>query len=131
MRVEKVSERENSSHLSDDGSGEVSQVLLCRLEIETVHQALRHPRVKSDANPTIADEPDQCQLMNYDVIPLHSDLSIDDQMNIFTQVKNTYRKAKLALFFLTRTKTFLFRSTDYSFDHYSRLFDRVRGLSCQ
>jgi hypothetical protein len=54
--------------------------------------------VKSDTNPTIIDEPDQSNLMNYDVIPTHSDLSIDDRMNIFTPVKNTDRKVKLAFF---------------------------------
>ena len=64
------------------------------LEIQTVHQALRHPRTKSDVNPTLNEEPDQCELMNYHVIPLHSDLSIDDQMNIFTPLKNTYRKVR-------------------------------------
>jgi HrpA-like RNA helicase len=81
------------------------------LEIETIHRTVRHPRMKSDANPTMTDEPDQCELMNYNVIPLHSNLSIDDEMNIFTPMKNAFRQVQLALF-LTRTETFLFRSTD-------------------
>ena len=63
------------------------------LEIQTFHQALRYPRGRSDSHAlTHADDLDQCQLFNYDVIPLHSDLCIDDQMNIFTPSKSTFRK---------------------------------------
>ena len=52
---------------------------------------------------------DQCQPMNYDVIPLHFDLSIDDQMNIFTPVKNTYRRSQLSPFFALELQSlFLF-----------------------
>ncbi|CAF1244655.1 unnamed protein product [Rotaria sordida] len=35
---------------------------------------------------------DQCKKFNYHIIPLHSDLSMDDQVNIFTPAKTTYRK---------------------------------------
>jgi HrpA-like RNA helicase len=92
------------------------------LEIQTVHQALRHPRVKPEANPTETNELDQCQLMNYDVIPLHSDLSIDDQMNIFTPTKNTYRKVRQIFSALTETLSRSDHPGDESrgkFDHHS------------
>ena len=62
------------------------------LEIQTVHEALRFPRGKPDPNKFNLDEFDQCRKLNYDVIPLHSDLSIDDQMNIFAPAKSTFRK---------------------------------------
>ena len=93
-------ENSDSSHLSDHRSGQMSPILPTSarrrdstdlvflpelLEIQTVHLALRHPRTKSDVNPTLNEEPDQCQLMNYHV--MHSDLSIDDRMNIFRKVR--------------------------------------------
>lgn len=62
------------------------------LEIQTVHEALRFPRGKPDSTKFNLNDFDESIKFNYDIIPLHSDLSIDDQMNIFASVKNTYRK---------------------------------------
>jgi HrpA-like RNA helicase len=62
------------------------------LEIQTVHEALRFPRGKPDSAKFNLDDFDECQKCNYDIIPLHSDLSMDDQMSIFTPAKSTYRK---------------------------------------
>ena len=63
------------------------------LEIQTFHQALRFSSSKSIESSTFdSNQFDQCQLKNYDVIPLHADLTVDDQMNIFTPAKNTFRK---------------------------------------
>ncbi|CAF1670420.1 unnamed protein product [Rotaria magnacalcarata] len=66
------------------------------LEIQTVHDALRFPRGKPDLTKFSLDDFDECQKFNYDIIPLHSDLSMDDQMNIFSPAKSTYRKIILA-----------------------------------
>ena len=66
------------------------------LEIQTVHEALRFPRGKPDANQMNLDQFDESILFNYQILPLHSDLSIDDQMNIFSPVKSTFRKIILA-----------------------------------
>jgi HrpA-like RNA helicase len=62
------------------------------LKIQTVHEALHFSRGKSDWNQFNLDDFDECQKFNYDIIPLHSNLSMDDQMNIFTPTKSTYRK---------------------------------------
>jgi HrpA-like RNA helicase len=62
------------------------------LDTQTVHEALRFPRGKSDSNKFNPDDYDECIKFNYDIISLHSELSIGDQMNTFTPVKNTYRK---------------------------------------
>lgn len=65
------------------------------LEIQTFHQALRFSSSSSSSKDFFdphCNSLDQCQLKNYDVIPLHADLTIDDQMNIFTPTKNTHRK---------------------------------------
>lgn len=66
------------------------------LEIQTVHEALRFPRGKPDSAKFNPDDFDECIKFNYDIIPLHSDLAMDDQMNIFTPAKNTFRKIILA-----------------------------------
>lgn len=66
------------------------------LEIQTVHEALRFPRGKPDSTKYNLDQYDESIVYNYQIIPLHSDLSMDDQMNIFTPVKSTYRKIILA-----------------------------------
>ncbi|UJR29861.1 hypothetical protein I4U23_017409 [Adineta vaga] len=66
------------------------------LEIQTVHEALRFPRGKPDSAKFNLDDLDECMKFNYDIIPLHSDLAMDDQMNIFTPAKTTYRKIILA-----------------------------------
>ena len=50
------------------------------------------PRGKPDSAKFNPDDYDECIKFNYDIIPLHSELSMDDQMNIFTPAKNTYRK---------------------------------------
>ncbi|CAF1398035.1 unnamed protein product [Adineta steineri] len=66
------------------------------LEIQTVHEALRFPRGKPDSTKFNLDDFDECIKFNYDIIPLHSELAMDDQMNIFTPAKSTYRKIILA-----------------------------------
>jgi HrpA-like RNA helicase len=62
------------------------------LKIETVHEALHFSRGKSDWNQFNLDDFDECQKFNYDIIPLHSNLSMDNQMNSFAPTKSTYRK---------------------------------------
>ena len=62
------------------------------LEIQTVHEPLHFAREKPDSNKFNLDDFDECQKFNYDIIPLHSDLAMDDQMNIFASAKSTYRK---------------------------------------
>ncbi|CAF1436498.1 unnamed protein product, partial [Didymodactylos carnosus] len=63
------------------------------LEIQTVHEHLRYPR----GRPTqYLEEQDECTKYHYDVIPLHADLSMDDQLSIFLPARKTYRKIILA-----------------------------------
>ncbi|CAF4253668.1 unnamed protein product, partial [Rotaria sp. Silwood2] len=62
------------------------------LEIQTVHETLRFPRGKPDSAKFNLNDDDECIKFNYDVVPLHSDLAMDIQMNIFTPAKNTFRK---------------------------------------
>ncbi|CAF1335861.1 unnamed protein product [Rotaria sordida] len=62
------------------------------LEIERVDESLRFPREKANSTKFNVDDYDQCKKFNYHIIPLHSDLSMDDQVNIFTPAKTTYRK---------------------------------------
>jgi len=72
------------------------------LEIQTVHEALRFPRGKPDSAKFNLDDFDECIKFNYDIIPLHSDLAMDDQMNIFTPAKSTYRKVLKLTFYQTK-----------------------------
>ncbi|CAF4208039.1 unnamed protein product [Rotaria socialis] len=62
------------------------------LEIQNVHKALRFPRGKPDSAKFNLDDLDECKRFNYNVIPLHSDLCMDDQMNIFSSPISTYGK---------------------------------------
>jgi HrpA-like RNA helicase len=62
------------------------------LEIQTIHEPLHFAREKADWNKFSLDDFDECLKFNYDMISLHLDLSMDDQIDIFAPTKNTYRK---------------------------------------
>ena len=90
------------------------------LEIQTVHEALRFPRGKPDSSKFHSDEFDECIKFNYLIIPLHSDLAMDDQMSIFTPAKSTFRK--VCFFSNAKFARSLFCFSDYFGNKYRRKF---------
>ncbi|CAF3420137.1 unnamed protein product, partial [Rotaria sp. Silwood2] len=62
------------------------------IKLKKIHETLRFPRGKPDSAKFNLNDDDECIKFNYDVVPLHSDLAMDIQMNIFTPAKNTFRK---------------------------------------
>ncbi|CAF1543102.1 unnamed protein product, partial [Rotaria sordida] len=57
------------------------------LEIQTVNESFRFPCGKPYSAKFNSDDFDECIKFNYDIIPLRSDLSMDDQMNISASSK--------------------------------------------